>query len=188
MQITIPISNSLESLEKRFDIYWKLTTKKSILQLLLKPVVGLVFILVALLSEPYSVVNSFTPDGMKKATYFNLNIFLAIGIVWICLSLLDFLRTMAYKTQMRDNYLKLANKEMTIHLSDENITTQMKGMTEKTDWKLFSGYKELQNFILLETADPFVRHAFIEKAAFAEADLREFTRFLHQQFPHKRGN
>jgi hypothetical protein len=181
MEITIHDANSIEDAKKRFDALWKLATKKGLRVVLIRPLYGLILILIAVFSKPYesSSRSVTTPDGVvQHISYFNLNIFFSIGIVIILYFLLELLRIRREKNKLWTGELKKIGQQINIQITTEHVTCQSSGITTTIQWNRFSGYKEFEGFLFLLVDDSIFSAIEINKELLTAEELKELRLFL----------
>lgn len=181
MKITIQDSNSIENAKERFSALWETATKKGLRVMMIRPLYGVILILIAVFTEPYnsSSRSITTPDGVvQHISYFNLNIFLSIGIVFILYFLLELLRIKRERNKLWDGELKRIGQQINIQLTDEDVRHQSSGITTTIQWNRFSGYKEFKGFLFLLMDDSIFSAIVINKQLLQEEELKELLLFL----------
>lgn len=182
MQLIIHDPNTFSGAKERFETHWELAMKKTFRLWMLRPLVG-IFLIILALTSPYntSTYTVTTPQGSSAETfYFNLNLFLAIGIVMVLYSILEFSRIRSEKKKQWMTVLRNIDQSITIELTDQSIRQQGSGITSIVEWRRISSYSEVNNFLFFDLDDGSSKIS-LDLRLLIEEDRMRLKQFLHSR-------
>lgn len=185
MHIFITDSNSPKSSTERFNVLWEVATKKRTRLMLLRPLMGLVLVIVGIITEPYesfkTVRSTFPSGGVQEVHQFNLHLALSLGIVFIIYSSFDFWRIRREKFHFLRLYNKRVNSAINLELTDEVITQDHFGIKSHFQWTVFSNYVDTKGFLFLVIDDSPFSSISINKQLLSEDELAILIAFLSEK-------
>ncbi len=186
MHIEIISTNARQTILESNAVIWKMHSQKLKKSSLIQFLYGLLFIIPGILD-----FNGYGKTTINdKATYFNLNIFLSIGIVYYLFVIVAIYRSIGNKKKFFKNAEESAQRqtyglnEMTIIITEDTIKRTTASMKQEIKWVLLSNYKLYNGMLFLYSIDQI--SITLDKRLFKENDFSQLLTFINGRLPEKK--
>lgn len=178
MHIEIISTDAKQTILESNAVIWKMHSQKLRKSWLIQFFYGLLFIIPGILDFNGYGRTSFN----DKAVYFNLNIFLSIGIAYYLIVIVAILLSIGNKKKFFKNADESAQRqtygsnEMTIIITEDTIVRTMASMKQEIKWVLLSNYKLYNGMLFLYSIDQI--SITLDKRLFKENDFSQLLTFI----------
>ena len=186
MHIEIISKDARQTILESNAAIWKMHSQQFRKSMVIQFLFGLIFIVPGILDfNGYDRMS--TND---KTTYFNLNIFLSIGIAYYLFVLLRLYKSIGSKKKFLKNAEENAQRqtygfnEMTTIINEDTITRATASMKQEIKWVLLSNYKLFDGILFLYSIDHI--SITLDKRLFNENDFSQLLVFINGRLLEKK--
>lgn len=156
---------------------------------------SIVFVVVHLIDDGWNEFKTSGADNgeiVTNITYFQLNIFVAFGIVgciysgFILMHLYNQKKAFLKMSALAAGKHAAGTNEVIIQLNDEEVIYQDSNCKQELKWNLFSEYALYKHYIFLIVGGAPIASIVIDRRLISESEATELISFLKQRFTERK--